>query len=179
MRYRRVRTAGASYFFTVVTWRRRPILCRPSVRAALRVAIREEIRVRPFRLDAIVVLPDHLHCVWTLPPGDSDFPERWRRIKAAVSRAVGHEIEAPPSVSRQAKGERGLWQRRYWEHLICDEADFAAHVDYSHYNPVKHGLAKTAAEWPWSSFRRYVAEGAYPSDWGGAEVRFPEDVGRE
>jgi putative transposase len=92
---------------------------------------------------------------------------------------MAHEIEAPPTGSRRAKGERGVWQRRYWEHLIRDETDFAAHVDYIHYNPVRHGLVEAAAEWPWSSFPRYVAEGAYPPDWGGAEVRFPEDVGRE
>jgi putative transposase len=135
MRYRRVRVAGASYFFTVVIWRRRAILCRPEVRAALRAAMRDELRRRPFSLDAVVVLPDHLHCVWALPEGDCDFPDRWRRIKAAVSRIVAGEVDAAPTASRHAKGERGVWQRRYWEHLIRDETDYAAHVDYVHFIP--------------------------------------------
>ncbi|MGH6899413.1 MAG: REP-associated tyrosine transposase [Geminicoccaceae bacterium] len=179
MRYRRARVPGASYFFTVVAWRRRKVLCRPEVRAALRTAFREELRTRAFRLDAIVLLPDHMHCVWTLPAGDSDFSDRGRRIKASVTRAVGHQLEAEPTASRRLKGERGLWQRRYWEHVICDEADFTAHLDYIHFNPVKHGLVERAADWPWSSLHRYVAEGAYPPGWGEAEMTFPDSVGHE
>jgi putative transposase len=179
MRYRRARVPGASYFFTVVAWHRRQVLCRPEVRAALRTAFREELRARPFELEAIVVLPDHLHCIWTLPPGDSDFSGRWRRIKASVSRAVGQEIEAEPTPSRRLKGERGLWQRRYWEHVIRDEADFAAHLDYIHFNPVKHGLVERAADWPWSSLHRYMAEGAYPLGWGEADICFRDGIGRE
>jgi putative transposase len=130
-------------------------------------------------LDAVVLLPDHLHCIWTLPAGDDDFSGRWRRIKASVSRAVGQQIEAEPTPSRRRKGERGLWQRRYWEHVIRDEADFAAHLDYIHFNPAKHGLVERAADWPWSSLHRYVAEGTYPPDWGQAEMTFPGSVGRE
>jgi putative transposase len=179
MRYRRARVPGASYFFTVATWRRRPILCLPEVRGALRAAVRDTMRRHPFVLDAIVLLPDHLHCIWTLPPGDADFPGRWRRIKAGVSGAVAHEIEVLPTDSRRAKGERGIWQRRYWEHLIRDEADLSAHVDYIHFNPIKHGLVERLDAWPWSSFRRYVAQGLYPSDWGEGELRLPEHVGRE
>jgi putative transposase len=179
MHYRRARVPGASYFFTVVAWRRRRILCRPEMRVALRAALREELRTRPFGLDALVLLPDHLHCVWTLPPGDSDFPDRWRRIKASVSHAIADQLEAAPDASRRQKGERGLWQRRYWEHVIRDEADFAAHLDYIHFNPVKHGLVERAADWPWSSLHRYVAQGAYPLGWGDAEITFADAVGRE
>jgi putative transposase len=179
MRYRRARLAGASYFFTVVTWRRRPILCRPDLRAALRRSLDRERHAHPFTLDAIVVLPDHLHCIWTLPPEDSDFPGRWRRIKANVSRLVAPEIEAAPTTSRQAKGERGVWQRRYWEHVIRDEADYEAHVDYIHFNPVRHGLVERPADWPWSSLHRWVREGRYPPTWGATPVHLPQDVGRE
>lgn len=179
MYYRRVRVPGASYFFTVVAWQRRQILCRPEVRQAVRSAFREELRTRPFVMDAVVLLPDHLHCIWTLPPGDDDFPARWRRIKASVSRAVGQQLEAEPTASRRRKGERGLWQRRYWEHVIRDEADFAAHLDYIHFNPVKHGLVERAADWPWSSFHRYTAAGTYPLDWGETQVAFPDWIGHE
>lgn len=180
MRYRRLRVAGASYFFTVVTWRRQPLLCRAEVRLALRRAFREEREARPFRLDAIVVLPDHLHCIWTLPQGDSDFPERWRRIKAAVSRAVAHHPRARRAPApRGAKGESAVWQRRYWEHLIRDDADFAAHVDYVHFNPVKRGLVRWAIDWPWSSFHRYVAKGVYPPTWGETDLHLPGGIGRE
>jgi putative transposase len=129
-------------------------------------------------LDAVVLLPDRLHCIWTLPAGDSDFSGRWRRIKASVSRAVGQQIEAEPTPSRRLKGG-GLWQRRFWEHVIRDEADFAAHLDYIHFNPVRHGLVERAADWPWWSLHRYVAEGTYPPDWGQAEMTFPGAVGRE
>ena len=177
MRYRRARVPGASYFFTVVAWRRRRILCRPEMR--LRAALREELRTRPFVLDALVLLPDHLHCLWTLPPGDSDFPERWRRIKTSVSHAIADRLEAAPDASRRSKGERGLWQRRYWERVMRDEADFATHLDYIHFNPVKHGLVKRAADWPWSSLHRYLAQGAYPLGWGDTEIRFADAVGRE
>ena len=165
MRYRRVRLAGASYFFTLVAWRRRDILCRSGVRAALRAAFCETQQRWPFSLDAIVLLPDHLHCIWTLPPGDSDFPGRWRQIKARVSRAVAPAVEAQPCAARRRKNERGVWQRRYWEHAIRDDADLTAHLDYVHFNPVKHGLVRRAADWPFSSLHRYLAQGAYAAGW--------------
>ena len=120
-------------------------------------------RTRPFHINAWVVLPDHLHCLWTLPPGDSDFPTRWRTIKALFSRRVAHPQERRPSLVR--KREAGVWQRRYWEHTIRDDADYAAHMDYIHFNPVKHGLAEHPAAWPFSSFLRCVALGVYPGGW--------------
>jgi putative transposase len=121
---------------------------------------------RPFRTDAIVVLPDHLHCLWTLPAGDDDFPVRWAQIKAGFSRRIvrGERRRA----SRLNKRERGIWQRRYWEHLIRDDDDLRHHVDYIHFNPVKHGHVRHAVDWPYSSFHRYAANGLYPLDWSGS-----------
>jgi putative transposase len=132
--------------------------------AVLRVAFRRELQRHPFRIEAIVVLPDHLHCIWTLPAHDADFPGRWRRIKSAFSSALPKTERI--SSSRRMKNERGVWQRRYWEHLIRDERDFNAHVDYIHFNPVKHQHVKRAADWPYSSFHRYVREGLISADWG-------------
>jgi len=112
-----------------------------------------------------VVLPDHLHAMWTLPDGNSDFSTRWRLIKTVFAR----QIPATERLSavRKRKGERGIWQRRFWEHAIRDEHDWERHVDYIHFNPVKHGYAKQAIDWPYSSFHRFVREGQYAVDWGG------------
>jgi putative transposase len=120
---------------------------------------------RPFTIDAIVILPDHLHCLWTPPPGDVDYPVRWAHIKQAFSRRVpwGERRRA----SRIAKRERGLWQRRYWEHSIKDCDDLKHHFDYIHYNPVRHGHVARVIEWPHSSFHRYVKMRVYPPDWAG------------
>lgn len=131
----------------------------------LREAVRATKRDRPFHIDAWVVLPDHMHALWTLPTGDCDYPTRWMLIKAGFSRQLPKcEIR---SNSRVAKGERGIWQRRYWEHLIRDNRDFERHVDYIHYNPFKHGYAQRVADWPWSSFHRYVRQGMLSVDWAG------------
>ena len=116
-------------------------------------------KARPCDIDAIVVLPDHLHCIWTVPDGDADFMTRWRLIKTWFGKHA--EI-------------KNIWQQRYWEHVLRDERDVAHHVDYIHFNPVKHGLVKRVVEWPYSSFHRYVARGMYTADWGGA---FLERVG--
>jgi len=165
--YRRHRVPGGCYFFTVNLLERHPndLLTRHVV--VLREAVQHVRRTRPFHIDAWVVLPDHLHCVWTLPPGDDDFSTRWRLIKTRFVR------ELPPgerrSAVRRARRERGIWQRRYWEHAIRDERDYAAHLDYIHFNPVKHGYAARAANWPFSTFPRYVARGVYPAEWGGAD----------
>jgi putative transposase len=121
----------------------------------------------PFTIEAIVVLPEHLHCIWTLPAGDADFATRWRLIKTEFSKHLAAGERRSPS--RVGKGERGIWQRRYWEHTLCDERDFAAHCDYIHFNPVKHGHVARAADWPYSSFKKFLRSGVYPSDWGGAE----------
>ncbi len=152
-RYRRCRVPGGRYFFTVVTRDRRPLLCRPETIPALRSAFREVMRSHPFRLEAVVILPDHLHAIWALPPGDADFSTRWRAIKKRVTCKLGMERQR-------------LWQPRFWEHWLRDEEDWRRHLDYIHYNPVKHGLVPAPVEWPWSSFHRMVAKGWYPPEWG-------------
>ncbi len=120
----------------------------------------------PFNVDAIVILPDHIHSIWTLPENDADFSARWQLIKARFSRSIagGEQI----SQSRSRRGERGIWQRRFWEHVVRDERDFRAHMDYLHFNPVKHGHAASVREWPHSSFHRLVQKGFYAADWGDA-----------
>ncbi|MFH1341568.1 MAG: transposase [Pseudomonadota bacterium] len=162
--YRRNFIAGGSFFFTVNLAERRLHLLTQHI-DELRGAFRETRQRHPFAIDAMVVLPDHLHAIWTLPEGDADFATRWRLIKSTFSRSLpsGERI----SDSRAAKGERGIWQRRYWEHTIRDEDDFARHIDYVHINPVKHGLVPRASDWPYSSFHRMVKLGIYPEDWAG------------
>lgn len=165
--YRRANVAGGSYFFTVVTERRQRILTDPAVRQALRDAI-ETVRItRPFRIDAWVLLPDHLHTIWSLPADDADFATRWRLIKTHVTRHCGADyFRADWLTGHRAKKHCGtLWQHRYWEHLLRDHTDFRRHLDYLHWNPVKHGLVDRVADWPWSSFHRHVAQGTYPPDW--------------
>jgi REP-associated tyrosine transposase len=134
--------------------------------ALLRQAVREVMNRHPFTVGAMVVLPEHLHAILTLPEGDSDCAVRWALIKANFSRFL--PCTEPVSASRAAKGERGIWQRRYWEHLIRDDEDLDRHVDYIHWNPVKHGLVDAPAAWPHSSIHRYIANGILPADWGGS-----------
>jgi REP-associated tyrosine transposase len=162
--YRRNFVSGASYFFTVNLDDRKSHVLTDHI-GELRAAFRYVRQRHPFALDAIVVLPDHLHAIWTLPDGDSDFSMRWRLIKSAFSRAlpVGEKI----SRSRAAKGERGIWQRRYWEHTLRNEQDFERHADYIHFNPVKRRLVQRVKDWPYSSFSRMVRNGVYPEDWAG------------
>jgi putative transposase len=162
--YRRNFIAGGSFFFTVNLAERRLQLLTEHV-DELRSAFRKVRQRHPFTIDAMIVLPDHLHAVWTLPEGDADFATRWQLIKSAFSHSLpsGEWI----SESRAARGERGIWQRRYWEHTIRDERDFARHVDYIHINPVKHGLVTRVRDWPFSSFHRMVKLGVYPEDWAG------------
>jgi putative transposase len=162
--YRRNRIVGGCYFFTVNLAERRLSLLTDHI-ALLRGAFRYARLRHPFTIDGIVILPDHLHAIWTLPKGDDDFSLRWRLIKSAFSRGLpaGERISA----SRLRKGERGLWQRRYWEHTIRDDGDFARHMDYVHFNPVKHGYVARIVDWPHSSFHRLVRLGVYPTDWTG------------
>lgn len=164
--YRRAYVPGGSFFFTVVTYRRKPVFRDPAAVNLLRSSMRRVQNSRPFRIDAIVVLPDHLHAIWTLPERDDDFAMRWSLIKRYVSSALPGFGTGPADPSRRKRREPTVWQRRYWEHLIQDEDDLRRHVDYIHYNPVKHGVVKTPADWPYSSFRRAVARGDYPADWG-------------
>ena len=162
--YRRLRVAGASYFFTVNVEDRASRLLLTRIEA-LRRAFRTTRVELPFRVDAIVVLPEHLHCVWTLPRNDCDFSTRWQRIKARFSQACPRG--EPCRKSRMHKRERGIWQRRFREHLLRDERDWEAHVNYTHYNPVKHGHVNRVCDWPYSSFHRYVRQNILPLDWAG------------
>jgi putative transposase len=171
--YRRNRVPGGTYFFTVNLYDRRSQSLVQNI-AILRDAVHQTKQRAQFHIDAWVVLPEHMHCIWTLPDGDSDFSSRWQAIKTAFSR------EIPPgeyrSASRASKNERGIWQRRFWEHTVRDEQDYAAHMDYIHFNPVKHGLVTHPADWPYSSFHRAVAKGIYPRDWA-EEANKIEDAG--
>ena len=167
-RYRRIAPPGASHFFTLCLARRGQTLLTDDV-ACLRQAYTGTLRQYPVRTDAIVILPDHLHAVWTLPPGDADFPTRWRLIKAAFSK--GHDVSESTSQSKRDRGEKGIWQRRYWHHLIRNDADLAAHIAYCWGNPVKHGLVEWAVDWPYSSLHRDIRLGTVSSDWSGVEVK--------
>ncbi len=158
--YRRMRVPGGTYFFTVnLLERRRQLLVERigDLRASFRAA-------RAFDVLAIVVLPDHLHCLWRLRPGDADNANRWAQIKSGFSRRL--PVDERRSATRTARRERGIWQRRYWEHLIRDDNDLRRHIEYIHFNPVKHGHAQRAVDWPHSSFRCWVERGDYPADWG-------------
>ena len=167
--YRRWAIPGETYFFTVVTYRRRRIFERQEAVRLLGDVMRLVREDAPFRTTAMVVLPDHLHCIWSLPRGDADFSTRWKRIKREFTvrwPEDGNGENANISVNRRARGERALWQRRFWEHVVRDEQELEGLCDYIHYNPVKHGLATSPAQWPWSTFSRFVSTGHYPADWG-------------
>ncbi|NLX59462.1 MAG: transposase [Phycisphaerae bacterium] len=169
--YRRAFVPGGTFFFTVVTFERRPILATGVARRLLGRAIRATRRDRPFDVVALVLLPDHLHTIWTLPRGDDDFSTRWQVLKMRFTRDLlraGWE-SAAVSRSRRCRGEQEVWQRRFWEHRVRDEDDLRRHMDYVHWNPVKHGQVRRVIEWPWSTFHRYVRLGVYPPDWGAHE----------
>ena len=180
MRYRRSQAPGATYFFTVVTYDRRSILCEPNHVALLRSVFRAVMQQHPFQIDAFVLLPDHLHCIWTLPDNDANFSLRWRLVKSYFARGCQVDRGLGVSSSRQRKQERSVWQRRFWEHQVQNSRDFAAHVDYIHYNPVKHGYVRESRLWAYSSFSRYVEAGQYAADWGVTDsVEFPPTIGHE
>lgn len=162
--YRRHFRQGGTYFFTVnIANRSLPLLTRHIhlLRQAF-ISVRNDL---PFTQDAVIILPDHLHTIWTLPQGDSDFSTRWKKIKARFSRSIA--VTTPASPSRKQKGERNIWQRRFWEHVIRNDLDYQRHLDYIHYNPVKHGYCSQVKDWPYSSFHSYVAAGVYTEDWTG------------
>ena len=165
--YRRAHIPGGTYFFTVVTHRRRRLFHLEQNRSLLGDAIRNCQRNWPFELNAIVLLPDHLHTIWTLPPGDDNYSARWSIIKKTFTASYlaegGQDWEV--SAGKQREHRRGVWQRRFWEHTIEDEDDFEAHFDYIHYNPVKHQFVRCPREWEPSSFHRWVRKGVYPADW--------------
>ena len=160
-RYVRAHVPGGTFFFTIALARRGDDLLVREV-DALRTAYAEVARDTPFRTEAVVILPDHLHAVWTLPEGDADFSTRWKRIKRGFTVRVA-ETRAR-SWSKRRKGEAGLWQRRFWERCVRDEAELAACLRYVWCNPVKHGLVQRAVEWPWSSVHREIAAGRLPAE---------------
>jgi putative transposase len=166
MRYRRTHTPGARYFFTVNLADRCNTLLVDHV-DVLREVTRRVKQSHPFIIDAVVILPDHLHAIWKLPQRDADFPMRWNLIKAGFSRALARDEAV--SKSRWEKSERGIWQRRFWEHLIRDEEDFERHVNYMHYNPVKHGHVSRPVDWAFSSIHRYIENGILPADWAAGD----------
>ncbi|TKJ36770.1 MAG: transposase [Planctomycetes bacterium B3_Pla] len=161
--YRRARFCGGYYFFTVVTYKRRKILTGDLARKHLRKAF-EKIRSRRyFKTIAFCLLPEHLHCIWQLPPDDGDFSTRWSLVKRDFTMNFLKEggDEFAQSTSRLKHRHRGVWQKRFWEHQIRDERDLQNHIDYIHYNPVKHGLAKNVDQWSWSTYHKYVESGRY------------------
>ena len=166
MRYRRIRIAGGTYFFTLVTASREPIFRDVDAVDLLRASFRAVQAARPFRMEAVCILPDHLHCIWKLPTDDHDYSTRWRLIKSRFSRGLANRRIRSP------------WQNRFWEHVIRDQEDYRRHADYIHYNPVKHGLVHRPRDWPYSSFHRWVAAGKYPEDWADTPADLP-DTGNE
>lgn len=186
MKYRRAKVKGGTYFFTVVANNRIKILNHAENTQLLRESFKKIMKNHPFRIEAFVLLPDHLHCIWSLPDQDSDFSTRWRLIKSHFSRKcnlVGWGEERNPTkanASRLKKKEKPVWQRRFWEHLIRNNDDLKQHIDYIHYNPVKHNLVKAPKDWQYSSFHRYVATGIYNLEWGaGVSLQINSNVGYE
>jgi putative transposase len=179
MRYRRARTKGATFFFTVVTHRRRKILCIEDNAMLMKGAFKHVASSHPFKIDAFALLPDHIHSVWTLPENDGDFSMRWLLIKRYFTKRCHGKYKGTRTASMKNKDEQAIWQLRFWEHRIRNDGDFAAHVDYIHYNPVKHGYAKAPKDWAYSTFNRYVKEGIYDINWGNHDIEFEENVGNE
>jgi len=163
--YRRAWCPGGTYFFTVNLLNRRGNNLLIEHINLLRASVWTVKQRHPFNIHGWVILPDHLHCILELPGDGTDFSTRWRLIKMGFSKALPRLERISPS--RQQRGERGIWQRRFWEHLIRDEADFLAHMDYIHINPVKHGLVKCVVDWPYSTFHRLVKQDVYGVDWAG------------
>ena len=177
--YRRARR-GNTFFFTVVTYKRRPILCLEQSRALLSKVIRNVREAHPFSVEAWVLLPDHMHCIRQLPNGDTDYSMRWALIKKSFTSKAKAWLDLPAAnPSRKRHREGAVWQRRFWEHMIRDERDFSAHCDYIHYNPVKHALVNAPKDWPHSTFHRFVKKGLYSRDWGATPLVIEPDIGRE
>ncbi len=162
--YRRNFVPGGTYFFTVVTANRQPIFHNELARTLLGLSMRECFQRRTTKVLAMVLLPQHLHAIWELPPGDSDYSVRWQVIKAMFT---NHWNAAN---NQNQKPQHSLWQRRFWEHTVKDEEDLEAHFDYIHYNPVKHQLVSSPKDWPWSTFHRWVECGHYHADWGAGYI---------
>jgi putative transposase len=167
MRYRRVFQPGGTFFLTLVTLERREVFVTTTAISNLDIAIKKVHAKFPFEVEALVVLPDHLHMIWTLPPGDSNYSTRVRLLKTYFTKLHGNSMpRAKPTASRASKNEQAVWQRRYWEHTICSERDFQTHLDYIHFNPVKHKLVTAARDWTHSTFLSWVEQGVYDMNWG-------------
>ena len=167
-RYIRSYTKGATYFFTLVAYDRRPIFCEKDFLKAFKESIKQVQQQYPFEIIAWVQLPDHLHCIWKMPLDDTNYSQCWSRIKRLTTQACP-QYHLPIQKLKQSeikRNEKGIWQRRFYEHQINSEEDFINHMDYIHYNPVKHGFATKAVDWQYSSFHRYIENGIYPVDWG-------------
>jgi len=178
MRYRRVFAEKGCYFFTVVTEKRRPIFANNDSLVLLREAFKYVMLKWPFTIDAMVVLPDHLHCIWSLPSNDADFSTRWRLIKTYFSKQYQHQIPVT-NKNRINKQQQGIWQHRFWEHCLRDENDLVRHIEYIHYNPVKHGYVERAVDWEASSFQRYVKQGLVEEHWGIDGLKLDDCIGHE
>ena len=176
--FRRYFVPGGSYFFTVVTYGRRKILTEGLGRLHLHNAFIKIKRKYPFQQLACCLLPEHLHAIWVLPSGDADYSTRWKRIKEEFTQtwlaAGGSEASVTPS--QKKRGQRGVWQPRFWEHTLRDETDLETHFDYIHWNPRKHGLVKRVRDWPWSTFHKHVRLGHDDIDWGGTEPTHLSEV---
>jgi putative transposase len=164
--YRRVYLKGGTYFFTVVTYKRIHVFKNVPAIRLLNDCIKATMQNYPFKINAMVILPDHVHTIWTMPDVDDDFSTRWRLIKKRFSRKFQSVHPASVSGSMVKKQEQGIWQKRFWEHLIRDDEDFNMHCDYIHYNPVKHGLVKSPGSWEHTSYHQFVNKGLYPPNWG-------------
>jgi len=156
--YRRLYVNGGIYFFTLVTHGRKPILCEEQALTRLKAAFRYAMKKRPFHIHGLVILPDHIHCIWKLPEHDDDFSTRWNMIKRYFSIGMKGDVNH--------RREKNIWQRQFWEHLIRDEEDLQRCLDYIHYNPVKHGYVNRPCDWAHSSFKDNVRKGFYEMDWG-------------
>lgn len=175
--YIRSHTKGATYFFTLVSYNRRRIFCEDDFLQTFKKSIKQVQQQYPFEIIAWVQLPDHIHCIWRMPTNDANYSMRWSQIKCLTTQACTqyHLPIDDLSRSKVKRNERGIWQRRFYEHQIKDEVDFIRHMDYLHFNPVKHGLVGKVSEWPYSSFHRYVKQGLYMEDWGNNSMDFTEN----
>jgi putative transposase len=175
--YHRIHAPGGTYFFTVVTNERLSIFSTESSIILLLNTIEKSQNEYPFEQIAYCIMPDHIHCIWKLPDGDDDYSRRWQLIKARFSREffLISDLEGKITESRKRKREKGIWQRRFWEHIIRDDNDLAMHINYIHFNPIKHGLVKRLSDWSWSSYNEYLSAGYYDASWGETE---PKDIGK-
>lgn len=169
--YRRAKEPGGTFFFTVVTFNRNSLFAIPKNREILRTVWQRVQTKHPFDTIAICLLPDHIHTIWRLPENDTDYSKRWKEIKRLFTQEYLRNVDErrQRNSSRMNQGEAAIWQRRFWEHTIRDEKDFNNHIDYIHYNPLKHGLVTHLSDWQWSSFHKYVEKGVYSADWGEKE----------